>query len=89
MQFVIHCYQSEQETNWIAGSYTYGALPWLLRRFLEGGGVSNRQEAFIWGGASYTNFAPQEERLLGTRRLFESGHLLDHLRCNPFTEDPL
>ena len=31
-------------------------------------------------GVSKTNFTSQEWRLLDTRRLFESGRLLDHLR---------
>ena len=43
-------------------------------------GESIRHGAFIIGGVSNTNFTLQGERLLDTRRLVESGRLLDRLR---------
>ena len=43
-------------------------------------GVSFRCRAFIRGRASNTKFTPLGGCLLEMRGLFESGHLLDHLR---------
>ena len=43
-----------------------------------GGGASIRHGAFFRGGRLKQTLHPQGVRLLDTRRLFESGCLLDH-----------